>query len=251
MSVCTQVFLDIETIPTQRADVIDEMRRKAADDLAGKISELKAPSNYKDEAKIAEYIAAKRDELSAAFDEDFERSLHATGLDGAFGEVYCIGCAIDEREPAVFSRGTGYQDPESEGRVLRELFNYVNAERSHLVRIVGHNIIGFDIRFIHQRCMVLGVRPPQWLPLDPKPWGDEVFDTMIRWAGTRDRVKLSKLCRAFGIEDTDDIEGSQVWDCIKSGDFERVERHCSIDVQKVRSVFRRMTYAQDRPTSAE
>ena len=236
------IFADIETMPSQRPDIIDELQAAVDSELTAKLVEIKAPSNYKDETKIAEYIATKSSEINAEFADEFERRHHATGLDGAFGEVYCIGVAINNGEPVVFSRGTEWAVRETEAQVLTRFFDFVYSNTGSLTRVVGHNIAGFDIRFLHQRCMVNGVRPPSWFPLDPKPWGDEVFDTMVRWAGARDRVKLSKLCRAFGIEHHDDIDGSDVWAHIKSGQTAKVDEHCRVDIVKTRDVFKRMTY---------
>lgn len=242
MSRVDNIFNDIETIPAQQDDLQQELRAAVNEERAAKLAEVKAPSNYKDEAKIAEYIAAKKLEIEREFASLFDERHHATGLDGAFGEVYCIGAAINDLEPVVFSRGDGWANRDTEAVVLKSFFEYVTNHTGRLTQLVGHNIVGFDIRFLHQRCMVNRVRPPVWLPLDPKPWGDEVFDTMTRWAGTRDRVKLGKLCRAFGIEHEDAIDGSEVWARIKAGDTAAVDEHCRVDIKKTRDVFKRMTY---------
>jgi hypothetical protein len=257
-SATDEVFTDIETIPTQQERHVKAIRaaveQTAADERASveaAIAAAKAPSTYKDEQKIAGYIEAKRAELrqdlsriEAKAAAEFESKLHATGLDGAFGEVYCIAAAVNIEPAFVHSRGADYKLKGTERTVIERFFIEVEAqgERTWRKQVVGHNVIGFDIRFLWQRCMVLGLRPPRWLPLDPKPWGGECFDTMVAWAGPRDRVKLSKLCQAFGIEDEDEIDGSEVWARIQAGDYDAVTNHCLIDVDKVRSVHARMTF---------
>ena len=60
---------------------------------------------------------------------------------------------------------------------------------------IGHNIVSFDLRFLWQRCLVLGIRPPVPLPLEGRD--GIVTDTMIEWAGrfARDRwPSLEDLC---------------------------------------------------------
>ena len=49
------IYLDIETIPGQQPAVREALAADAAIEKAA----VRAPSNYKDETKIAEYIAAK------------------------------------------------------------------------------------------------------------------------------------------------------------------------------------------------
>lgn len=241
----TPAFFDTETVPSQREDIQREIAAGVEAEKAEELASVKAPSNYKDEAKITEYVASKKAEIEQSYASKFDERLHATGLDGAFGEVFCIGAAVHDDEPVIFSRADGYTKRDTERSVIKGFFDYVNSGSRYKVELVGHNIVGFDIRFLHQRCMVLGIRPPIWLPLDPKPWDSSVFDTMVRWAGARDRVKLSKLCKAFGIEDTDEIDGSEVWDCIKRGEYAKVAEHCRIDIRKVRVIYNRMNFTQE------
>lgn len=237
------VFTDIETIPTQRDDVKASIRNKLDDELEAKLAEVKAPSNYKDEAKIAEFIGSKKAEIRLELAGKFDDAHHATGLDGAFGELYCIAAAANKGIAVCFDRRDD-MTANGERRLLKDFFGWVydTTELHNRKRLIGHNIVGFDIRFILQRSMVLGVKPPGWWPIDPKPWEDTVYDTMVRWAGVGQRVKLSKLCMAFGIEDTDEIDGSEVWGCVQRGEGQKVIDHCLIDVDKVRRVFNHMTF---------
>lgn len=236
------LFFDIETVPTQQDRIYATLDDAVREKTEAALAEVKAPGNYKDEAKIAEYIEAKRSEIILASKEQLDELHHKTALDGAFGELFCIAFSINDEEPLVLHRN-GELTIEAEREVLIGFFREVGLRStSFRKRLIGHNVVGFDIRFLWQRAMVLGVQPPAWLPMDPKPWDDTVFDTMVRWAGVRGTVKLSKLCTAFGIEDTDEIDGSEVWNCVQRGDGQKVIDHCFIDVDKVRSVFRRMTF---------
>jgi len=114
---------------------------------------------------------------------------------------------------------------------------------------IGHNIVAFDLRFIFQRAVLNGVIPPSIIPFNARPWDDSVFDTMTAWAGVGNRVSLDKLCGAFGIakkgsEIGDDIDGSKVWDYVRTGRIADVVEYCKGDVERVRAIHRRMTFAE-------
>ena len=49
---------------------------------------------------------------------------------------------------------------------------------------IGHNVIGFDLLFLKQRCWINNIRPPFIIPADAKHGGDSVFDTMVEFAGS-------------------------------------------------------------------
>jgi DNA polymerase elongation subunit (family B) len=109
--------------------------------------------------------------------------------------------------------------------------------------ICGHNVAGFDIPFIWQRCMIHGVKLPAWFPRDPKPWSDDVFDTMTRFAGARNMISMDKLCMAFNIPATDDISGADVAKAYEAGEFDKIVDHCKTDVEKVRKIHKLMERA--------
>jgi hypothetical protein len=80
----------------------------------------------------------------------------------------------------------------------------------HVPVVVAHHA-GFDVRFIWQRAIVLGVTPPSWWPIDARPWdSDRIYDTMTAWAGHGNRIGLDRLCRALGLPGKTGVDGSQV-----------------------------------------
>lgn len=238
-----ELYFDVETIPAQQQRLLQIITEGVRSDLAAALAAVRAPSNYKDEAKIVAYVESAKAEITEDHAAKAESKLHSTGLDGAYGELYCFGFAVNDGEARIISRGTDLS-ADSERAIVRAWFGAVSEMIDTRMKptLVGHNISGFDIRFIHQRAMVLGVKTPHWLQVDAKPWDETIFDTMVRWAGPRDRVSLTKLCHAFGIEDEDTITGAEVWDCIKRGEHAKVEEHCRIDIDKVRRIHRRMTF---------
>jgi len=243
------VYLDLETVPAQSPEAIDDLMRQQAIEVAG----IRAPSNYKDQAKIDEYVKAKIDEINAASDERYRK----TSFDGAAGQIVCIGFAFDD-EPVSVAYHTDWAN--SEPYLLNGFYEALKSRfepsRDRRPVFVGHNLVGFDLRFLYQRSVMLGIRPPIWIPITPKPWDESVFDTMTAWSGFGNRVSLDKLCRAFGIaakgsEIGEEIDGSKVWDFVKAGRIEDVAKYCAGDIERTREIHKRLTFQSDRGVIAQ
>lgn len=238
------LYLDIETIPAQRPDVLEEIRSSCKADLEAALACVKAPANYKDADKIAEFCNAKRKELLDAHEAEVEAAYRKTGLDGAFGQVCVIGWALDDDEPQTLV-------DMQEGPLLRqfaEALRDIPANEVFQTTVIGHNLAAFDLRFLSQRSIVNGIRPHPVIgrAAQAKPWEqDKVFDTMVQWAGVGGRISLDKLCRALGIPSPKgDLDGSKVWDYVQAGRLVEVSDYCRRDVQAVRSIHARMTFAE-------
>lgn len=223
----TVIYLDIETIPTQRDDVRAFIAKSVTH-----------PGNIKKADSIA---AWNENEKPAAVEE----AVSKTGLDGAFGQVVCVGMDLrDDGEPLVIS---GL----SEADVLRAVNEAMTAEfeasDAFSATIVGHNVSSFDLRFLVQRYIVNGVRPHPIIAraAQAKPWeAEKVYDTMIQFAGVGNRISLDKLCLALGLPGKGDITGADVWPMVQAGRLQEVADYCADDVRKTRAVFKRMTFAE-------
>jgi predicted PolB exonuclease-like 3'-5' exonuclease len=112
------------------------------------------------------------------------------------------------------------------------------------VTLVGHNAIGFDIPFLWKRAMILGVKPPREFPRSPKPWGESVIDTMLLWdSQQRAGGSMDRICRLLGIPGKGDMDGSMVWPMYQAGRLTEIAHYCKGDVERTRSMHRRMTFA--------
>lgn len=244
------IYLDIETIPGQSPAVLDAIKA----DAEAEKSTVRAPSNYKDQAKIEEFVAAKHAEIDAAVDEKWRK----TSFDGAFGQIVVASIAIDDAEPIAFYRDDWKT---SERHIISDLFAALrdSYRASSMTRpvFIGHNVVAFDLRFIFHRAALLGIVPPAFFPINPRPWDSTVFDTMVAWAGVGNRVSLDKLCRAFGIQTKgselggEEIDGSKVWDFVQAGRITDVATYCKADVRRVRALHRFMTFSSPARTSAQ
>lgn len=221
-----EITLDIETIPTQDKAVID---RIAAD--------ITTPGNISKADTIAAWHVEKKPGLIA-------EAVLKTSFDGAFGRMACAAIAIGDDFPIAFYQ-EDWQKPDAETAVLKELFYAIsNATRTSTCKpiFIGHNLIEFDLKFLFQRAVILGIKPPACIPFRARPWDDTVFDTMAAWAG-RDRVSMDKLCRALGLAGKGDLDGSKVWEYVQAGRIKEVAAYCADDVRRTRALHQRMTFA--------
>lgn len=215
------IYLDIETIPTQRDDVY----KRIADDIT-------APAQYKKPESIDAWHETHG--VKAA-DEQWRR----TALDGGYGELACICAAVGDELVMTFGR---HSVDESERDVLTEFHAWLaDTTRGQMPTYVGHNV-GFDLSFWHHRAVVLQAKPPVFVPHNVAPWADRYICTMFQWAGARGSVKLKTLCDMLGIDAEDDIDGAQVWDHFHRGDVASVLRHCALDVERVRQIHKRLNF---------
>lgn len=226
------IYIDIETIPAQRPDVLEEIK-----------ATIKPPATYKKSESIAEWM---KSEAPAAIDEAYRK----TGLDGAYGQVCVVGLAYEDGKPITMYEHD-WQQPDAESRVLsvlnETLQNWVSPRELQTVCMIGHNVSSFDLRFLVQRHIVNGVRPHPVLmrAAQAKPWeSDRVFDTMVQWTGSASvRVSLDKLCKALSVPTPKGaITGATVWDAVKEGRIDEVALYCAGDVAATREVHRHMTF---------
>jgi predicted 3'-5' exonuclease similar to PolB exonuclease domain len=109
--------------------------------------------------------------------------------------------------------------------------------------LVGHNILGFDLPFIFQRCLVhcISARPLVDLG-DYRVRG--VFDTMHHWwlGARRQTVSLDDVAWALGIESskTATAEGSKVFELYQAGKLAEIREYNLNDVRVTRKVYERM-----------
>lgn len=239
------VFFDIETIPLQDEALKAEFLKDHDDSLPELLAAVKAPGNYKDTAKIAEFVESERAKIKAGHGAAFEDWFLKTSFDGGLGQTCCIGFAIEDAEPVHYNVESASADEEK--AQFSAFFSHLACQKSSGQRpvFIGHNSNGFDIPFIWKRCIVLGVKPPIWFPRDPKPWGETTFDTMIAWNGPQAKAggSMSRICKILGIPGKQGMDGSQVWPYFQAGRFDEIASYCRDDVSRTREMWRRMTFA--------
>lgn len=211
----TYLYLDIETIPAQSPDAVAYLAKSA-----------KVDARLKDPAKI-----------EAARAEAEQKAVSATSFDGWFGKICCLCAALDGGDVITMSDADW-----SEEQMLLRLFGQFTDR--HRPVIVGHNV-GFDMRFITRRAIILGVElPPDYLwPRDPKPWSDKIHDTATMTTDRGEYVSLDRLCHAMGIPGKDGFDGSMVAEAWAKGEHAKIAEYCADDVRRVRAVHQRFLAA--------
>lgn len=223
-----EIFIDIETLPTSRKDIQERAT-----------AEVAPPANYKSPEAIskwwAEYGEAQKLE-----------AITSTSLNGTWGEVLCIGLAIDDQPAEVFCRAQTEADLLNTFKLMldskcRRAIKSGSLWESSAVYI-GHNLQDFDLRFLWQRSRICGVPFPFSFPIGKPHYnrGPYIYDTMKEWAGYGKRVKQTDLELAFGIERTDTITGADVFGMWVAGQMDVIKNHCLQDVENLRKIYRRM-----------
>lgn len=219
-----EIFLDLETCPAQDPAVRADIR-----------ANIKAPATYKKPESIAEWLAENAE-------AEAEAAWRKTSFDGGTGHICVIGFAVDDGDPQALHSPNWHA---SEAAILAEFYHQVNAicakRPNERPVFIGHNLIEFDLRFLFQRSVVLGVKPSHHIPFSAKPWDDKVFDTMTRW-DAKNRTSMDKLCRALGFDGKGDINGAMVWDFVRDGRIAEVAEYCKGDITRTRQLYRRMTF---------
>ena len=225
--------LDIETIPTTDKAVQEEIKNSIA-----------PPGNYKSEEAIEKWWSTKG--VTAAEDK-----VRKTALDGSLGEVITIAWAFGDNPVNGIQR----THKDSEGIFLTRAFSMIaedmathvkNYELDRRLRIIGHNILKFDIPFLWKRCVINEVFAPSILSLCASPRQNEfLFDTQVEWMGSNrvdNLISCDKLCRIFKIDSpkTDKIDGSKVYDHWVQKKYDDILAYCKRDVEAERAVAERI-----------
>jgi hypothetical protein len=271
MNVHSNITLDIETIPTQDGELkqqfLDEQMAGAVarnSEIEAEIAAIKPPSNLKDPEKIVRWEAEERPKkVKKLRDEQHTLDHNArqkaddawrkTSFDGALGHLAVLGFAVNDAPPALLWTPDYLDDvTKAEVMMLTQFFRAIDklctaGSLQRLPTFIGHNVLDFDLRFLYQRAVILGIEPSRFVPFHAKPWDECIFDTQTRWTGGRSMVPLDKLCKVLGIatkgtEIGEEIGGEKVWDFIRDGRIEDVATYCGGDINRAREVWKRMTF---------
>ena len=133
-------------------------------------------------------------------------------------------------------------EEQDEKKSLLAFIEFMKNFDSDTDEIVGHNLIGFDLPFIFQRCLVHGISAKPLVDLgEYRVRG--VFDTMHAWwLGAKRNVSLDDIAWALGIESskTATAEGSKVFELYQAGKLAEIREYNLNDVRVTRQVYERM-----------
>ncbi|MBC8028659.1 MAG: ribonuclease H-like domain-containing protein [Pyrinomonadaceae bacterium] len=196
---------------------------------------LEQQERYLEDILVEEERCYQLGSLSAASGRILSIAVHAgpvAGLD--FG----VEQQQNERVFGIDADGNEQDEKES----LRAFLDYLKDFDPETDELVGHNIIGFDLPFIFQRCLVNSIQVKPLVDLgEYRVRG--VFDTMHHWwLGARRNVSLDDVAWALGIESskTATVEGSKVFDLYQAGNLAAIREYNLNDVRVTRKIYQRM-----------
>lgn len=227
-----KLFIDIETLPTNVKWIQDEIH-----------DSISPPANYKKPESIKQWM-----DLHGV--DAYQDSLLKTSFDGSSGRICCIGIAIDDQEPKAF-----YGEPETpddEWMIMKDFFTFMESycfqnencgPNVASIEWIGHNLTGFDLRFLYQRCVIHNVNTYGLrIPIDDRHGKGRVFDTLTAWKGfgTKAGGSMDRLCKLLGIQGKGDITGADVWPMYQEGKILEIAEYCKQDVERTRQIYKRL-----------
>lgn len=223
------VPFDIETIPQQPEE---GSKFLIAQDIT-------APSTMTVQATIDAWHNGEG-KYAGAKEAAIEKAYRDTSFDAAKGQIASIAWAVNDGEILV----AGAHGAATEADVLKYFFDNITIEGKGIQPyFIGHWIGNFDLKFVWQRAVILGIKPPFELPFNG--WhGSDFFCTQSAWCGKKSgSISADNLAKALGIEGKGDMDGSKVWNTWKSGDFAKVLAYNIDDVRIVREIHKKLTFA--------
>jgi hypothetical protein len=131
---------------------------------------------------------------------------------------------------------------EDEKRALSGFLSLLKDFDPETDELVGHNILGFDLPFIFQRCLINNINVQRFIDLSEFHVRG-VFDTMHHWwLGSKRHVSLDDIAWAMGIESskTAEAEGSKVFAMYQAQKLAEIREYNLNDVRVTRKIYERM-----------
>ncbi len=158
------------------------------------------------------------------------------------GPVAGIDFGVEQPESERVFGINSEGEEEDEKKALLQFLEYLKNFDPETDELVGHNIIGFDLPFIFQRCLVHCISAKPLVDLSEYRVRG-IFDTMHHWwLGAKRNVSLDDVAWALGIESskTAEVEGSKVYDLYHAGKLAAIREYNLNDVRVTRKVYERM-----------
>lgn len=226
------LFLDIETVPSQHPDA-----------MANVVLGIRPPGTLKKPESIAAWYATEADQAA----QDVWRKQALDG--GTLGEIISIALTDGDGRDWVRCRAQGDSEAELLRQFIATVEDWTAQDASKAAGsasawpldnhyCIAHNA-AFDLGFLWRRCVVHGVRLPKWLPGPQARAGQHYGDTMAVWAGYGKFISLDALCGALGVPSPKDggMDGSKVFDAWRAGDYEAIARYNLQDTQAVATIW--------------
>jgi len=171
-------------------------------------------------------------------DEDVELK----NLSAEWGRIVCISVGqvkFDEEGNPFMQKKSFYGTDEKD--LLSEFIEFMKIVffKAPGIKLVGHNIKGFDIPYIIKKSIVHGLDLPKQLHLHKmKPWENCLIDTYEVWkAGGWSSAALAHICLLLGIKNPkDEMSAGEVGVAYWAGRIEDIKNYCEEDIEAAGSL---------------
>jgi len=196
----TKLYFDIETLPA------DESKFKTLEKLY-----KKKKKKGIDKGSLEEYI-------------------ESTGLDGAWGRIFCLSYAMND-DPVECLSG-------EEKDIIKTFWKI--APQADLY--IGFNVLDFDLKFILQRSIIHQIQPS--VDISFARYRDfPVYDIMWEWTKWQYKISMDELAQALGLPTSKTaLDGSAVHEYYQKGKYKEIQKYCNADVELTRKIFKRMRF---------
>lgn len=168
-------------------------------------------------------------------EKDFEKYVLQTSFDGGFGRIACISYAINDQKVETLSG--------EEHKVLQDFWEVAKV----INLFIGFNVMDFDLRFIYQRSVVLGVKPTVEL-IFARYRNNPIYDIMHEWKkwNMNASISLDTLAKILGLASSKGgaIEGKDVAKAFEDGRIREICEYCEKDVELTRKIYKKMTFEE-------
>lgn len=190
--------------------------------------EPKAPSNYKDEAKIEEY---KQNAIKQKIEEGAK--------DPLYGAICAIGFMVPGSSPVFLTgKNTG------EEKIMLEGF----WELAIATRIIGYHFKGFDLPFIVTRSRMLGVKVPGVYREIERQIDDVMLELLCYQY--KKYISLDNAAKRHGVSSAlreGQCESAEFWDYFSSGDKGKIANainHLEADLMETEALAKICNFIQ-------
>jgi predicted PolB exonuclease-like 3'-5' exonuclease len=219
------LFIDIET--TSGFKTLDELKESHP--------ELISFWDRKEKFIRAEDVELRDAESSDIY---FQKA----SLTAEWGRIVCISVGqikFDENDVPFMQKKSFYGSDEKE--LLVDFVNFMSQVffKAPGIKLVGHNIKGFDLPYIIKKSILYSLELPRQLHLHKvKPWENCLIDTYEVWkAGGWSSAALAHLCLLLGIKNPkDDMNAGEVGAAFYAGRIEEIKNYCEEDIEAAGSL---------------
>jgi len=203
----------VAIIPAQNPIVFDVETSVIPDIEDYRDDLMRVPGRYRDPEKIAKWI-----------EEAQEKQARFAALDMDLARVVAVCWTTDGKR----LRGGAAPDFEAEKVLIARFWS----ESTNLTKI-GFNILDFDLPLLVRRSQYLGIDYP-FLELSRyRHPGSTDLMQVLTFDGKINARTLNFYCKRFGITaPPDDMTGADIPALVSLGEWDKVKRHCGVDVIK-------------------